>query len=136
MSFITRFQLLLNDLKKGPSELADHIQINRSMVSHVLKGRNKPGTDFVRKLQDAYPDLNMDWLFDGTGSMWKDPGTLYAPSNKLPENDSVPGSQIHHTENTAVYGTQKPIQSRTGTKKLKRVILLFDDGSFETYEAG
>ncbi len=51
------------------SELADIIGVNRSTISHVLSGRNKPSIDFLYKLLYNYPNINANWLITGVGHM-------------------------------------------------------------------
>ena len=53
----------------SPSELADSIDVQRSNVTHVLKGRNKPSFQFIEKMLQIYPELNAKWLVLGTGEM-------------------------------------------------------------------
>ncbi len=60
-------------IKEGlsSSQFADRIGIQRSSVSHVLSGRNKPGFDFIQKILTAFPEINGDWLITGSGDMYK-----------------------------------------------------------------
>jgi len=51
------------------SELADVIGVNRSTVSHILSGRNKPSIDFLEKLLLNYPTINANWLIGGVGNI-------------------------------------------------------------------
>ena len=51
------------------SELADIIGVNRSTISHILSGRNKPSIDFLYKLLFNYPNINANWLITGNGNM-------------------------------------------------------------------
>ena len=50
-------------------ELANIIDVNRSTISHILSGRNKPSIDFLEKLLSVYPELNLNWLITGIGYM-------------------------------------------------------------------
>lgn len=51
------------------TQLADDLQVQRSGISHLLSGRNKPSLDFIMKLKETYPEYNLDWLVLGTGSI-------------------------------------------------------------------
>ena len=51
------------------SEFADKIGVNRSTISHILSGRNKPSIDFFEKLLKAYANVNSNWLITGIGYM-------------------------------------------------------------------
>ena len=53
----------LNNL--SPSAFADKINVQRSSVSHLLSGRNKPSLELIQKVILAFPKVNADWLISG-----------------------------------------------------------------------
>ena len=62
----------LLDLEQlSPSKFADLIGVQRSSISHVLSGRNKPSFDFLQKTLKAFPGLNASWLMLGEGTMYE-----------------------------------------------------------------
>ncbi len=73
----------LLDLEQlSPSKFADIIGVQRSSISHVLSGRNKPSFDFLQKTLKAFPALNASWLMMGEGTMYEQmgrnvPGNLF-----------------------------------------------------------
>ena len=54
------------------TQFSDEIGIQRSTLSHVLSGRNKPSLDFIQKILTVYKNVNSDWLLFGKGEMFKD----------------------------------------------------------------
>ena len=52
------------------SQFADKLGVQRSGMSHILSGRNKPSLDFVLKVLAGFPDLNPQWLLQGKGKMY------------------------------------------------------------------
>jgi transcriptional regulator with XRE-family HTH domain len=67
--------LQLLDLEQiTPSKFADIIGVQRSSVSHVISGRNKPSYDFLHKTLKAFPGLNASWLMLGEGTMYEHMG--------------------------------------------------------------
>ena len=65
----------LLDLEQlSPSKFADIIGVQRSSISHVISGRNKPSFDFLQKTLKAFPGLNASWLMLGEGSMYEQMG--------------------------------------------------------------
>lgn len=67
--------LQLLDLEQlSPSKFADIIGVQRSSVSHVISGRNKPSFDFLQKTLKAFPGLNASWLMMGEGTMYEQMG--------------------------------------------------------------
>ncbi len=85
-----RLKQFLQMEELSPAKFADSIGIQRSGISHLLAGRNKPSYDFITKMLAAYPDLNADWLLTGKGKPYRN-SPLSAPS--APANDSLFDSQ-------------------------------------------
>lgn len=54
-----------------PSEFADEIDVQRSSISHVTSGRNKPSLEFIIKIKSRFPEILWDWLVTGDGEMLK-----------------------------------------------------------------
>lgn len=53
------------------SEFADEIDVQRSSISHVTSGRNKPSLEFIIKIKSRFPEILWDWLVTGEGEMLK-----------------------------------------------------------------
>ena len=53
------------------TQLADTLSVARGSVSHILAGRNKPGYDFIVSLARQFPNLNLEWLIAGKGTMFR-----------------------------------------------------------------
>lgn len=71
-----RLVQLLDLEQLSPSKFADIIGVQRSSVSHVLSGRNKPSFDFLQKTLKAFPGLNAEWLILGKGTMYEQMGRV------------------------------------------------------------
>ncbi|WP_108425585.1 helix-turn-helix domain-containing protein [Flagellimonas amoyensis] len=121
---ISRIQAVIAHYGLSVSAFADEIGVQRSSISHLLSGRNKPSLDFVMKLVGAYPEVNLYWLLKGEGS--------------FPESTSVKPES-----NQMVFPKEKvadqPVEVPPPAKKEitpnapHRVVLLFEDGTFQTY---
>lgn len=74
--FVMKERLIqLLDLEQlTPSKFADIIGVQRSSISHVISGRNKPSFDFLQKTLRAFPGLNASWLLLGEGTMYEQMG--------------------------------------------------------------
>jgi plasmid maintenance system antidote protein VapI len=53
------------------SKFASILGIQRSNVTHIVDGRNKPSFSFIEKLIAKFPRVNVEWLITGTGNMYK-----------------------------------------------------------------
>ena len=85
-----RLKQFLQMEELSPAKFADSIGIQRSGISHLLAGRNKPSYDFITKMLTTYPDLNADWLLTGKGKPYRN-SPLSVPA--VPANDSLFDSQ-------------------------------------------
>ena len=60
-----RLQIVLKMHNLTASAFADKIGVQRSNMSHVLSGRNKPSLDFLEKTLQHFPKVNAKWLVCG-----------------------------------------------------------------------
>ena len=112
------------------AQFADNINVVRASVSHVLSGRNNPSYDFIRSIMLKYPRLNIEWLMFGKGKMYNDTNDTNVQELLFPEpverqeaESPAPLSEII-TSDTA---TELSVNQR----KVSKVIILFDDGSYQ-----
>ncbi|OYT12828.1 MAG: hypothetical protein B6I19_08355 [Bacteroidetes bacterium 4572_114] len=54
------------------AEFAAAIGVQPSNISHIMSGRNKPSLDLIMKIVKRYPEIRLDWLLQGEGSMNKE----------------------------------------------------------------
>lgn len=72
------------------SQFADTIDVARASVSHIIAGRNKPGWDFLNSMLKHYPNLNIEWLLNGTGKMYKTAAAEPAVEPAQPKAEVIP----------------------------------------------
>ena len=135
---------------------ADRINVARASVSHILKGRNKPGYDFFVGIIKSFPTLNLEWLLTGKGKMYRteDPqpesASVVQESHKSADFDlfSAPGDSHEDTgessgqPETADVPDDMPDSmqdyeddSHTSGRQRKavRIIVFYDNGTFEEF---
>ena len=64
-----RFKIWLDSVNLNANSFSKLVDLNRSTVSHIISGRNKPSIDVLEKILAIYPDLNINWLITGLGSI-------------------------------------------------------------------
>lgn len=161
MTLNDRISKIIEYSQLTSSEFADEIDVQRSSISHITSGRNKPSLDFLIKVKERFPELNWDWLITGDGEM-----TISIPDEKtkhqqatdlfsIIDDDDFGKSDLSHEETPRefpiptesklnenisdshgleVKKTHDIIQtSENQQNKVKRIILLYEDGRFETY---
>ena len=137
------------------SQFADTIKVVRASVSHVLSGRNNPGYDFIKAIMTAYPALNMEWLILGKGKMYKENSQepiqsismqdfpsvntepeLFADESFIEQPvQEVPEYVAHHPTYIPSYPqsvtTYKEVQVPVNQRKVVKVTIFFDDGTYQ-----
>jgi len=132
--------------KKGltATKFAAKIGVNASTISHILAGRNKPGFDIISNIARAYPDISLNWLITGHGSMndynmeeEKKAPMMEPTLFSLEKNSEKQLTPVASEKNSTIPEENdqiETIQTHPKTaKKIKRIILFFEDGSFEDY---
>lgn len=88
--FIKRLETILEYYSLTASSFADKISVQRSSMSHLLSGRNKPSLDFIMKLVEEFPEVSLEWILNGKGSFPKDDfaptPTIIPPENKIKQD--------------------------------------------------
>jgi transcriptional regulator with XRE-family HTH domain len=69
--FIKRLEKILDYYNLNASSFADKIGVQRSSLSHLLSGRNKPSLDFILKINDVFPEVDLYWILNGKGNFPK-----------------------------------------------------------------
>ena len=67
---IDRINLIMQAKNINASQFADEINIQRSGMSHIMSGRNKPSLDFIMRVLKRYPEIDTNWLLFGKGEMY------------------------------------------------------------------
>ncbi|MDC6363432.1 MULTISPECIES: helix-turn-helix domain-containing protein [Flavobacteriaceae] len=121
---IPRIQSIMEHYGLTVSAFADEIGVQRSSISHLLNGRNKPSLDFVIKLVDAYPSVNLYWLLMGIGNFPSETESgkeiPAAPSLKVANLDmDEPKKRVSKDENRS----QVP----------SKIVVFYEDGTFESF---
>ena len=153
-----RIRLLLETLNLTASQFADEINVQRSGVSHIMSGRNKASLEFIRKILERYPEISPDWLISGKGAMYRhtrknSEGAESAKQNDIKQEstkgmfDFADAESLHETrenrtqEDTA-HKSEVSEENKKETKRqqtvnqVERIIILYDDGSFNDYFPG
>lgn len=105
-SIVERVLVLIKDYGLTASEFADKIDVQRSSMSHLVSGRNKPSLDFIQKILNNFSDINPSWLIMGTGPMKQldlfDIKGDVAPVEPIPAEKFRSSADIAVNEQTAI----------------------------------
>lgn len=139
---IERIQKILQIKKLSPSQFADEIKVQRSSVSHILSGRNKPSLDFILKVLSSYPEINSEWLLFGKGKMTYKNEDVFeeekSPQNLNTINSVKSKSQIRleETDSTSQRDELKNKKKESMSeenKSIVRIVVFNSDNTFKEF---
>jgi plasmid maintenance system antidote protein VapI len=82
------------------SKFASILGIQRSNITHIVDGRNKPSFNFIEKFMAKFPHVNIEWLLTGTGEMYKQSEvTVKQNEATVKKNEDVPPTLFSETDN-------------------------------------
>ena len=136
-----RLLSLLRHYELTPSSFADKIGVQRSSISHLLSGRNKPSFDFIKRLIENFPDVDIKWFISGKGNIINTvrptPVNLSLfDQNDFKFNESEKEIPIEH-KTSVKNGTN--INSLSDHVKdlikpeIKRIVIFYDDKTWEEF---
>ncbi|EPD29820.1 Bacteriophage CI repressor helix-turn-helix domain-containing protein [Capnocytophaga granulosa] len=129
--FIARLQRIMDYYDLNASALADSLGVLRSSISHLLSERNKPSLDFVLKIIDKYPEVDLYWLLYGKGSFPKEekkPAPTPLPTEILFPEDNV----LEDSEKERKVVPEIPVKKQK--RQIQKIIFFYEDNSFEIFE--
>ena len=148
--FIKRLEIILDYYSLNASAFADKIGVQRSSLSHLLSGRNKPSLDFILKILDVFPDVDLYWILNGKGNFPKNSDekkteiiaekTISAPT-PIPQNQNAgnlfSSSEIPVVKNT--FENSKPITNEnitisSSSNEIDKIVIFYKNGTFKDYK--
>jgi transcriptional regulator with XRE-family HTH domain len=109
-----------------PAGFADLLGVQRSSVSHVLNGRNKPSLDFVQKIIEHFPRVDPVWLISGKQAIKPE----IQPENQVKPSqpESPAGSPLSQPSILPTTG------EKTSDKTIEKIVVFYTDRTFDVYE--
>ncbi len=147
---IDRIQLILKSKNLSSSQFADEIHVQRSSVSHILTGRNKPSLDFVSKILSSYPELTSDWLLFGKGQMIKKQEQFQknAKIEEIPEKSdkssilrkneelNFDGEIPKNTESVKKARVSEIVNNEDGKNGIKKIVIFYENNTYHEFTPG
>lgn len=150
--FVKRLEVILDYYGLNASAFADKIGVQRSSMSHLLSGRNKPSLDFVLKILDVFPDVDLYWILNGKGSFPKkeddsknNTTAIVAETEKestsIPLNDHFDSGDLFSQMNT-IENIPEEKRNLLETKspnvvpnegEIEKIVFFYKNGTFKVY---
>jgi len=132
--FAKRLNILMNYYEISAALLAEKIEVQRSSISHILSGRNKPSLEFVLKILKAFPEVELYWLLNGVGHFPKqreiqEPAPTLFSTLKEPEiKNKVVKSMVNPITNEIINKEHEIVNH-----EIERIVIFYRNGSFKNY---
>lgn len=132
--FSERLSIVINHFGLSASSFAEQIGVQRSSISHLLSGRNKPSLDFVLKVLKEFPEVSLYWLMNGTGSFPKK--EVQKEQKQISKTVEKPVSSPVQPKMAPIElgATKNPIDDSQETKEIERIVVFYNDGTFKNYK--
>ena len=118
--FSKRLKKVIEFYGESASSFAEKIGVQRSSISHILSGRNKPSLDFVMKVLSHYPEVELYWLLNGKG--------------QFPNENNTPIKSNTMLDDIKTVKIESTTTSSTSQKSIERIVIFYKDGSFKNFE--
>ena len=151
--FIKRIEILLDYYGLSASVFADKLGVQRSGLSHLMSGRNKPSLDFVMKIAESFPEVDLYWLLNGTGDFPKKEGVAQsfvqpivqqapAPVQPQAEPEEPAMQDLFSAAAEAPHQPKPDVQPNDVSEKISavnapgdidRIVVFYKNGVFKNY---
>ena len=148
--FIKRLEILLDYYSLSASGFADKIGVQRSSLSHLLSGRNKPSLDFILKITEVFPEVDLYWILNGEGKLLKSenasnpmPKIVIQKEPTLTSNQNVKDSNLFSeniiSENPIFEKENKIFENTTISSndkipsEIERIVIFYKNGKFSEH---
>ena len=142
--FIKRLEIVLDYYNLSASAFADKINVQRSSLSHLLSGRNKPSLDFIIKVIEVFPEVDLYWILNGKGTFPKSDKNSTAEFVNSSNEIEIPSSPAISENPLDLFSTAPLPTKKVPTAKninnttlpqIDRIVIFFTDGTFKTYQS-
>ncbi|WP_396181341.1 helix-turn-helix domain-containing protein [Flavobacterium sp.] len=141
--FVKRLETIFDYYGLTASLFAEKINVQRSSISHLLSGRNKPSLDFILKVIENFPEVELLWLLNGKGSFpTSENGFVEKTAISYIENSN----QVNDLFSQETVAIEKRIEKSAITQKIQNdvtpkaidskiecIVIFYADGTFKNY---
>ena len=124
-AIVSRIEEVRKNHQLTAASFATKIGVQRSAISHILSGRNKPSLEFLMKIYDSFDEVNLEWLILGKSSPLSQDQEIHANPeiNQLTNvlDNILPESKIDISNESQ--NAEAP----------KEIIYLYENGKFERF---
>jgi hypothetical protein len=126
--------------------------VQRSSLSHLLSGRNKPSLDFILKILDVFPEVDLYWVLNGKGTFPKSESenTInLSTSTPVPDiqnmeikmektadlfSEAMPNKKnLAEEKQPTFFSNMQNLVLPQNNSEIDRIVIFYKNGTFKTY---
>lgn len=132
----SRIEYIIRDKNLSSAKFAEILGVQKSNISHILTGRNKPSLEIFIKILEKFPDINGDWLSFGKGNMYKSLEIAEKTSNSESFGNLFEKT-THNIEQkqSSTQVEEAPIYVSKSNKAIKKIIVYYTDNSYQEFDS-
>lgn len=111
--FVFRLKKVMEYYNESAASFSEKIGVQRSSISHILSGRNKPSLEFIMKVLSSYDEVDLYWLLNGKGSFPK-----------------ITKAEVKSSESNS----NNIISEASHSNEIERIVIFYKDGSFKNFQ--
>lgn len=136
--FTSKLQTILDYYSLTASSFADKIGVQRSSLSHLLSGRNKPSLDFVLKVTDEFPEVDLYWLLLNKGVFPKENNSSTLLFDEKIINEDIVEEKQEESKNSVIEKLPKEEVlekvSQNEQSTIDKIVIFYKNGTFKSYQ--
>ena len=132
MTINDKIKQILKDKNLTPSYFADEIGVQRSSISHILSGRNRPSFDIIQKVIRRFPELGYDWILEEDDALTSVKENNAPPTTVTAKKMSAQ-PEIEEPSTVPQPGPTPPLPTNLTGKSIERILIFYTDGTFKVY---
>ena len=126
IAIVSRIEEVRKNHQLTAASFATKIGVQRSAISHILSGRNKPSLEFLMKIHDSFDEVNLEWLILGK------PSPL-SKNLKIPANHTEINQLTNVLDNILPESKGDISNESESAEAPKEIIYLYENGKFERF---
>ena len=127
-----RIEQLMNAEQMNAKQFAQEVGIQAGTLSNIVNERNKPSLEVLQKILNRFRMVSSDWLFLGIGPMYRQKNdSQQVLFDMKPAEDTLNLPKTEQVTDTYMKNHPAPQINEKQVKKIQKITIFYDDGTFQ-----
>ncbi len=134
-----RIRQIMEDKQMSQKDFAERTNISPASLSSIFNGRTRATNNHTLAIHQAFPEININWLLFGEGSMYENPSSVSehqvpladAKTQELFPAESVRATMSVHQRWPEVPEVVQKVEKPR--REVKEIRVFYDDGTYESF---